>query len=244
MVIKKLYLALFVLIFLAVPLLSAEETGSYEKSINLGKNSDGKIVVTPSPGGYTGPFCGDGVLHPEIGEQCDGSVYGLTCADLKYDSGELSCSSQCTFDTFQCSVTTSPASSGGKTGSSGGGSGGGSSSSSSSKVCVENWECSEWSNEVCGVRKCIDANKCSTTDLKPSEKLDCDYFEEQGYEFEDKGFFSFITGSAVGAFGSFGWWILLLLLILIVVFFIVSKKKKESAPVKKDSKKGKKSRKV
>ena len=46
--------------------------------------------------------CGDGVF--DEGEQCDGQQLGArTCAALEgFDSGELSCTSACVFDTSQC----------------------------------------------------------------------------------------------------------------------------------------------
>ncbi len=52
------------------------------------------------------PYCGDGEVGP--GEECDeDDLNGETCADLGYDSGELSCyaagnSNQCLFNTSDC----------------------------------------------------------------------------------------------------------------------------------------------
>ncbi|MFA5060694.1 MAG: hypothetical protein WC494_00045 [Candidatus Pacearchaeota archaeon] len=94
-----------------------------------------------------------------------------------------------------------------------------SNSSSTGEDCVENWVCLNWSNqeEECGVRGCTDLNSCGTGGSKPEVIREC----------ESKGFFSFITGGVIGAFGSFGWWVLILFLVLIVAFFIVSKKKKK-----------------
>ncbi len=52
-----------------------------------------------SPG--TG-FCGDGIIDP--GEQCDGSDWGAisSCIDFGLSDGNLSCNSNCQFDTSQC----------------------------------------------------------------------------------------------------------------------------------------------
>ncbi len=47
------------------------------------------------------PTCGDGKKDP--GEQCDGAdLGGQSCSGLGFDSGSLSCSGNCTFDTSQC----------------------------------------------------------------------------------------------------------------------------------------------
>ncbi|MBU0977163.1 MAG: hypothetical protein KKD18_01995 [Nanoarchaeota archaeon] len=46
-------------------------------------------------------FCGDGVADP--GEDCDDDdLNGQTCQTLGYDSGDLSCNPDCTFNTGQC----------------------------------------------------------------------------------------------------------------------------------------------
>lgn len=46
-------------------------------------------------------FCDDGFIDP--GESCDGAdLNGETCASRGYDSGPLSCSSTCAFDTSGC----------------------------------------------------------------------------------------------------------------------------------------------
>ena len=49
------------------------------------------------------PRCGDGIIHQERGEQCDGDdMGGATCAGLGFDSGALACSSDCQLDTAGC----------------------------------------------------------------------------------------------------------------------------------------------
>lgn len=176
----------------------------------------------------------------------DGSyVFGVSAVDKAENEGEVAVL-QVTFPLSlnNNGATTSPSgggSGGSKTTSSGGGIiTGNSSSTTTGENCVENWVCLNWSNQEgeCGVRVCTDLNSCGTEETKPLIIKEC----------EDKGFFSFITGGVIGAFGSFGWWVLILFLILIVAFFLVSrKKKKESVPVeketpvkKKGSKKGKK----
>jgi hypothetical protein len=51
-----------------------------------------------------GPHCGNGVL--EINEQCDQDAFGsATCESEGFYGGTLSCTSDCTLDTSQCSGT-------------------------------------------------------------------------------------------------------------------------------------------
>ena len=52
------------------------------------------------------PICGNDIKESE--EQCDGSdLNDFTCEDLGYDSGILSCDSDCKYDRFDCSSTIS-----------------------------------------------------------------------------------------------------------------------------------------
>jgi len=47
--------------------------------------------------------CGNGYI--DTGEQCDGSnLGGATCQSLGYNSGTLSCSSLCAYNTSNCST--------------------------------------------------------------------------------------------------------------------------------------------
>jgi len=47
------------------------------------------------------PVCGNDIL--ETGEECDGTrLDGMTCQDFNFDTGTLSCSAGCTFDTSAC----------------------------------------------------------------------------------------------------------------------------------------------
>jgi len=49
------------------------------------------------------PQCGNGVLQPGQGEECDGAdLGGTTCQDLCYAGGTLACSAICTFDVGDC----------------------------------------------------------------------------------------------------------------------------------------------
>jgi cysteine-rich repeat protein len=48
-------------------------------------------------------FCGDGVVQPGLGEQCDGAVpVSDTCVTRGFDGGTLSCSATCTVDEGGC----------------------------------------------------------------------------------------------------------------------------------------------
>ena len=50
----------------------------------------------------TGPYCGDTIVTPTEGEQCDGVNYNAqTCITLGFDGGSLSCNT-CGFDTSAC----------------------------------------------------------------------------------------------------------------------------------------------
>jgi cysteine-rich repeat protein len=50
------------------------------------------------------PRCGDGILDP--GEQCDGTVQGVTCESLQYAGGTIGCTEDCRFDLSHCVVST------------------------------------------------------------------------------------------------------------------------------------------
>jgi hypothetical protein len=67
----------------------------------------------------TVPGCGDGVI--QTGEECDGSnLAGQTCTSRGFSGGSLSCNSNCTINTSQCTSAPPPSGGGG-----GGGGGGG-----------------------------------------------------------------------------------------------------------------------
>ena len=51
---------------------------------------------TGNPGGG----CGDGVINP--GEQCDGDLDGFSCGNFGFPGGELSCGTDCKFNTSAC----------------------------------------------------------------------------------------------------------------------------------------------
>ena len=45
------------------------------------------------------PYCGDGILQPELGEQCDGSAFSELCPLAE---GEFSCNTDCTINRSRC----------------------------------------------------------------------------------------------------------------------------------------------
>ncbi|MBN1653047.1 MAG: hypothetical protein JXA30_04655 [Deltaproteobacteria bacterium] len=48
-------------------------------------------------------YCGNGVIEPSNGEQCDGrNLGGATCENLFGEQGRLRCSSSCLFDSSMC----------------------------------------------------------------------------------------------------------------------------------------------
>ncbi len=83
-------------------------SGWYKVTSNytIDKSKDLFIVNTSSFSAFAikqEPYCGDGVINPEIGEECDGSDFGgKTCKDFGYDAGYLVCTSTCKIDTSHC----------------------------------------------------------------------------------------------------------------------------------------------
>jgi hypothetical protein len=63
-------------------------------------DSDGDGIGDACEGG-----CGDGVLDPGNGEECDGSDFGAaTCSTEGFDGGTLTCTASCTIDTTDCTL--------------------------------------------------------------------------------------------------------------------------------------------
>ena len=81
---------------------------------------------------------------------------------------------------------------------------------SSSYVCESNWECTDWSECIRGfrTRHCSDTNNCSYSYNKPIQRTDCETtFNLEGISLEkepsEEGFFSRITGAAIGGITDF-----------------------------------------
>jgi len=81
---------------------------------------------------------------------------------------------------------------------------------SSSYVCESNWECTDWSECIRGFRTriCHDTNNCSYSYNKPIQRTDCETtFNLEGISLEkepsEEGFFSRITGAAIGGITDF-----------------------------------------
>jgi hypothetical protein len=103
-------------------------------------------------------YCGDGMRNGN--EQCDGSdLAGLTCQSSGYNSGVLSCYSQCEIDTSGCynSVNTT------------------NTTTTTNTTCTPYWQCTTWSTCTSGTqtRTCTDANNCGTTSGQPAESQSC-----------------------------------------------------------------------
>ena len=65
--------------------------------------NDGIYGCLTDCSGYAPKYCGDGVVHAEHGEQCDGEILdGVTCEDLGFAGGTLSCGDDCRYDTSGC----------------------------------------------------------------------------------------------------------------------------------------------
>ncbi|MCK4454215.1 hypothetical protein KAU51_02615 [Candidatus Parcubacteria bacterium] len=91
--------------------------------------------------------CGNGII--EFSEQCDGAdLGGQTCAGLGYTSGTLTCNSDCTFNTSNCST--------------GGGGGGAPSPSISTKVILQGKAYPDTSVTVLKDGKVITAEKADS----------------------------------------------------------------------------------
>ena len=72
--------------------------------------------------------------------------------------------------------------------------------------CLEDWECSGWSDcfEGTQIRGCADLNKCGTENEKPSEVQACEVVEEGGEEPElPTGLFA-LTPEEIGGASLFG----------------------------------------
>ncbi|MEM4703333.1 MAG: Ig-like domain-containing protein [Candidatus Pacearchaeota archaeon] len=122
----------------------------------------GKVIFEPVGPNYG--ECGNGII--EAGEQCDlNNLGGKTCSDYGYNSGTLSCNSECKIVTSACY----------NTGGQGGGHGGGGQVAGGQTTCKENWICTPWGPCVAGFeyRTCKDINNCGTTLEKPDEKQTC-----------------------------------------------------------------------
>ncbi len=224
----KNLLALILVLLLSFPLaLAFVSVGGDSGVVGVGPGSGGTVVVgNPDP-------CGNGNI--DQGEQCDGSnLNSDTCVSRGYDTGSLSCNSQCNFDVSSCVNNPSNPNPGSGTGSPGSSSGSSSSSSSSSSSCNANWECSEWGQCVDNVQKRNCTTECGLTLNKPLEARLCDVDGDGSGsslgedDDSNQGFFSFITGAVIGAgLAEGGWMWLLLLLIVAILLWIVYKRKKE-----------------
>ena len=134
----------------------------------------------------TDVICGNGIV--ETGEQCDlTNLSGETCVSRGFDSGTLSCTSNCTFDTSACTTIgggggCTPDCEGKECGDDGCGGSCGSCDIGEfcdNGVCIlnctEDWNCSNWGVCINGSqsRTCNDLNNCGTEINKPDETQSC-----------------------------------------------------------------------
>jgi len=116
----KIFALLFMLVVTFSSVLAITETGGDSGTIVI--DSGGDIIINPGEN-----FCGNGIA--EEPEECDGSdFWGATCSSFGFNSGSLSCDSECRIITSGCTNTDEGTGNPGTgNGGGGGGSGGGSS---------------------------------------------------------------------------------------------------------------------
>lgn len=229
------FLGVFLAFFIFLSSFSlAAKTGTDFGSFEFSDSKDGALIK------IVNAYCGDGKISSILKEQCDGlDLGGATCSLLSYNSGTVSCKSNCVLDFSGCyNSPTIDSGISGSSGSSGGGGGSSSSSSSSSSSCIVDWDCSEWRECKDGIqtRVCVDLSNCRTDALKPSEEREClnegisgDEATMEGYG--KKGFFR-TTGNAIAdsftSSGKFiGWLILALIGGGLFLFFYTKKGNKK-----------------
>ncbi len=171
-------------------------------------------------------YCGDGTCNN--GEDCNscssdcgtcatvtssggggGGGSSRRCGNGKCETGETSAS--CPAD---CSVIQTIATS---------------DTTNTESTCIENWECSEWSNSKssCGTRTCEDSNKCGTSNLKPKLSEKCSgvgLFGLTGLSVE--GITDFVKTNTAGS-------ILILVVVVGGILFVVFRKNIKKLAVKK-----------
>lgn len=131
---------------------------------------------------------------------------------------------------------------------SGGGGGGGSPSTQSNTlgVCIEQWECSDWSDCKDGEQKrlCRDNAACKTEKLKPSETRECtaDAFDTNQSEIQEEVKESNVNpgmlGAVIGAVGGvkvFGVLVFIVLILIGGLIVTLMRKKAEKKDIKRNS---------
>ena len=223
---NKIVFASFALILLAVSVFSvyadeqvAESRGSFD--VDTGK---GVVSVNDDA---SESFCGNGVVDSSKGEQCDGSnLNGKSCTSLGNFQGELACQPNCIFDTGKCSAIqqNNGGNNGGGVNRGGGSNIGSFSASNVGQSCIENWECSDWSNCSEGEqsRVCNDKNNCNTILVKPEVLRRC----ESRQVFNDEanslgGKFSKLLGAVIGTSGKRNLTVIFIFLFLLLAIFVI-----------------------
>ncbi len=230
---KKAFLVILALVLAASLVFAAEYHGKL--SVDVG---DASIVISPKEA-----ICGDNQVN-QAWEQCDGSdLRGATCKSLGYDSGTLACS-DCVFDTSNCQTSQPPSGGGGSTVSGGGGDS--KSATTKTSACVENWNCTAWTDckDEKQTRDCTDLNGCGTTRLKPMTIKTCSVEQAELTlktlsSQENGNFLGGITGAVIGALGptgTIGVLIFIIGIVAILIFAVIMKKKENAQRIKARSK--------
>jgi cysteine-rich repeat protein len=178
----------------------------------------------------SGDGCSGDICEVELGYTCKGGGSSPSVCESIYFCGDGYCNNGETCSTCATDCGSCPSSPGGG-GSSGGG--GGSSSSKDKTIvlsasCTEDWECIDWSECELGFqnRICEDKNNCGTDEDKPEERRACTAFTTGKEEPSNTGFFSFITGGAIGGTsGGIIAAVVIVILIIVAVWFVKYKKK-------------------
>jgi len=192
---------------------------------NLGVTSSGTSIVLNWPASIDAPSC-SGIDYYNVSRDGDwiGTVDGnvLTYGDLGVPYGTYSYSvfavdlvGHNSGPAIKNDVVLSKPDDGGDTHVGGG-------SSSYSYVCVEDWECGEWSECMSNDmrRLCNDLNECGTELEKPDIYQECGVsdgdvvVEDEDADVEESdGFFSAMTGAVIG--GGAGSWITVIVVIIL-----------------------------
>jgi len=197
---KSLVSVIFVMLLVLMSIgfiYSADDNGSIRFD-----NQGGQIVVGPTGGICQEDWSGSTWSQCVDGQQTFICFDKNSCGTTSLKPAQCGATQSCDTTTTTQQTTTSSGGGGGG-GSGGGGSVGGggivtsnTQNSNQEVVCVENWECGDWSNaeNMCGKRTCIDKNSCGTTELKPVTADSCPNIFTS--------FFSFLTGGVIGGIGS------------------------------------------
>lgn len=82
---------------------SSLPVGEPEELVVAGSGAAGEGEGDLDAGEDAANHCGNGIIEPEYGEQCDGTdLGGATCSSLREGPGRLRCGPACFFDVTMC----------------------------------------------------------------------------------------------------------------------------------------------